>query len=168
MHILLLYSAHFDKKNKTVEKSVQSACCAVVKCALCSSVRSDLSTFFKRPHKKKVMLRISLKMVENWRNCRQISFRACLHVSPFKKLRVLITYSSKLWVLKTHSNRAKYAPASTSLFFQPNIFSIQGKSAFTQYLTWNIHYIFLRNSFKHTSSSLYLLLWSTYPPLNRF
>ena len=52
-------------KNKKVGKPVQSARCAVVKCALCSAVRSDLSGWFERPQEKKLMLRFSLKMVEN-------------------------------------------------------------------------------------------------------
>ena len=59
--------------NKKVWKSVQSPRCAVVKCALCSGVRSDLSARFKRPRKKKLMLRVSLKLLKNWRNGTQIT-----------------------------------------------------------------------------------------------
>ena len=83
--------------NKKVWKSVQSPRCAVVKCALCSGVRSDLSARFKRPQKEKLMLRVSLKLLKNWRNCRQISFRACLPVSPFKIYEFgYISFDSKL------------------------------------------------------------------------
>ena len=35
------------------------------KCALCSSVRSDLTTRFKRPREKKLLLRVSLKLLKN-------------------------------------------------------------------------------------------------------
>ena len=52
------------------------------KCALCSSVRADLTAPFKLPVQKKGLLKVSLKSVENWKNCRQISFIACLPVSP--------------------------------------------------------------------------------------
>ena len=37
-----------------------------------SSVSSDLNISFKRPRKKKHLLRVSLKMVENWRNGSQM------------------------------------------------------------------------------------------------
>ena len=63
----------------------------------CSGVRSDLSARFKRPQKEKLMLRVSLKLLKNWRNCRQISFRACLPVSPFKIYEFgYISFDSKL------------------------------------------------------------------------
>ena len=52
-------------KNKKVGKLVQSARCAVVKCALCSGVRSDLSTQFKQAREKKLLLRVSLKLLKN-------------------------------------------------------------------------------------------------------
>ena len=71
-------------KNKKVGKSVQSTCCAVVKCALCSGVRSDLSARFKRPGKEELMLRVSLKLLEKQRRCAQISPSAFLSIAPFK------------------------------------------------------------------------------------
>ena len=70
--------------NKKVWKSVQSPRCAVVKCALCSDVRSDLSARFKRPRKNKLMLRVSLKLLKNWRNGSQITPPAFLSIAPFK------------------------------------------------------------------------------------
>ena len=89
----------FTLKNKKVGKSVKSARGAVVKCALCSGVRSDLSARFKRPRKEKLMLRVSLKLLKNWRNCRQMCFRACLRVSPFNSLAFKFLFRSCLSIL---------------------------------------------------------------------
>ena len=47
------------------------------------SVRSDLTAPFKPPAQKK--LKVSLKLVKNWKNCRQICFRACLPISLLKE-----------------------------------------------------------------------------------
>ena len=52
-------------KNKKVGKLVQRARCAVVKCTLCSGIRSDLSTQFKQAREKKLLLRVSLKLLKN-------------------------------------------------------------------------------------------------------
>ena len=79
-------SALYLEKQKSWKNSAKCALCSANKCALCSSVRSDLTAPFKPPAKKKRLLKVSLKSVENWKNCRQISFRACLPVSPFKKV----------------------------------------------------------------------------------
>ena len=50
-----------------------------------SSVSSDLKVSFKQPRKKKHLLRVSLKTVENWRNGSQMCLCLCfLCISPFK------------------------------------------------------------------------------------
>ena len=59
------------------------------KCALCSGVRSDLTMLFKPPAQKKRLLKVSLKSVKNWKNCRQMCFRVCLPISPFKNFNSL-------------------------------------------------------------------------------
>ena len=48
------------------QKSAKCALCSA-KCALCSGVRSDLIALFKWSQKKKLMLKISLESVENWK-----------------------------------------------------------------------------------------------------
>ena len=53
-------SAIYLEKQKTWKNSAKCALWSA-KCALCSSVRSDLTAPFKRPQKKKLMLKISLK-----------------------------------------------------------------------------------------------------------
>ena len=80
---------------KKVGKTVQNVRCAVVKCALCSGVRSDLSARFKRPRKKKLMLRVSLNMVENWRNSSQITPSAFLSIAPFKEFKKKLRFESQ-------------------------------------------------------------------------
>ena len=56
------------------------------------SVRSDLTTPFKRPRKKMLVLRISEKMVEKQRRCAQISPSAFLSIAPCKKKSCLFVY----------------------------------------------------------------------------
>ena len=72
-------------KNKKVGKLVQSARCAVVKCALCSSVSSDLTAQFKRPREKKLLLRVSLKLLKNWRNAGKCALEPVCPYPLFKK-----------------------------------------------------------------------------------
>ena len=48
-----------------------------------SCVSSDLSARFKRPRKNKLMLRVSLKLLKNWRNGSQMCSSAFLCISPF-------------------------------------------------------------------------------------
>ena len=53
-----------------------------------SCVSSDLSARFKRPQKNKLMLRVSLKLLKNWRNGSQMCSSAFLCISPFKNFRI--------------------------------------------------------------------------------
>ena len=48
-----------------------------------SCFSSDLSARFKRPRKNKLMLRVSLKLLKNWRNGSQMCSSAFLCISPF-------------------------------------------------------------------------------------
>ena len=57
-------SALYLEKQKSWKISAKRALCS----ALCSSVRSDLSARFKPPRKNKLMLRVLLKWLKNWRN----------------------------------------------------------------------------------------------------
>jgi hypothetical protein len=53
-------SALYLEKQKSLKNSAKCALWSA-KCALCGSVRSDLTVPFKRPQKKKLMLKISEK-----------------------------------------------------------------------------------------------------------
>ena len=87
----------------------------------CSGVRSDLSARFKRPQKKKLLLRVSLKLLQNWRNGSQITPPAFLSIAPFKTdvqnvecklLRMSLLYPHPF---STHSNQKLsfiHSPAS--------------------------------------------------------
>ena len=76
-------SALYLEKQKSLKNSAKCALCSA-NCALCSYVRSDLSTPFKPPAQKKLMLKISEKLVEKQRKCAQISPRAFLSIAPLK------------------------------------------------------------------------------------
>ena len=94
--------------------ALECALCSA-KCALCSGVRSDLSARFKRPRKNKLMLRVSLKLLKNWRNAGKCASEP---VCPYRVSNLKIWFQSEKVssCLKIYSKHGSYGVVHGHVF----------------------------------------------------